>query len=71
MTTKPKLSVIRARIICLCSWNPPSDKDYLLDLVDRMGTVIREMKKELLADQEPSSMPLWEEARALLKELKQ
>jgi len=38
--TVSKLSEIRARPACICSWNPPSEKDYLLNLVKRLGKAL-------------------------------
>jgi len=39
-SNKPTVSEIRARPQCLCPWNPPSEKDYLLDLVERLGKAL-------------------------------
>ena len=51
---KPKLSEIKARPACICNWNPPSEKDYLLKLVKRLGKALEWTLSNLKYLEEPS-----------------
>ncbi len=71
---KPKLSEIKARPACICNWNPPSEKDYLLDLVERLGKVLETIVKADAVQPVKDYYvmdSLVKEARALHKELEQ
>ena len=67
-TKKPTVSEIRARPVCLCPHNPPGDREYLLDLVERMGVVIGGFLKTHPHAPECGACKV---ARALLEEIKQ
>lgn len=74
---KPTVSEIRARTTCMCLVSlTPADKDYLLDLVERLGNmtsrlVFRHHSSEHNGPLEDCDYPKCRAARELLKELKQ